>query len=95
MNVQDEEHLATDLGARTNAGHQGNRIPSMSSFESFMVNRLYNFVENQRNLHDLCVTNFQNFDNRFQSMDTRFQTLDEQIEVVQNQLFELQYGKED
>jgi len=25
----------------------------------------------------------------------RFQILDEQIEVVQNQLFELQYGKED
>jgi len=47
----------------------------MSSFESFMVNRLDNFAENQRNLHDLCVTNFQNFDNRFQSMDTCFQTL--------------------
>jgi len=28
-------------------------------------------------------------------MDTRFQTLDEQIEAVQNQIFELQYGKED
>jgi len=60
-----------------------------------MVNRQDNFAKNQRNLHDLCVTNFHNFDNRFQSMDTRFQTLDEQIEVVQNQLFELQYGKED
>ena len=60
-----------------------------------MVNRMDNFAENQRNLHDFCATNFQNFDNRFQSMDTRFQNLDEQIEVVQNQLFELQYEKED
>ena len=49
----------------------------------------------QRNLHDLCVTNFQSIDNRFNSMDTRFMTLDEQIEVVQNQIFELQYGKDD
>jgi len=91
MNVQDEEQPATDLGV----GHQGNRIPSMSCFESFMVNRLDRFAENQWNIHDLCVTNFQNFDNRFQSMDTHFQTLDEQIEAVQNQLFELQYGKKD
>jgi len=95
MNVQDEEQPVADLGVGTTVGHHGNRIPSMSSFESFMVNRLDIFAENQRNLHDLCVTNFQNFDNRFQSMDTRFQTLDELIEVVQNQLFELQYGKED
>jgi len=28
-------------------------------------------------------------------MDTRFLTLDEQIEVVQNQIIELQYGKDD
>jgi len=28
-------------------------------------------------------------------MDTRFHNLDEQIEAVQNELFELQYGKED
>jgi len=59
-----------------------------------MVNRLDNFVENQRNLHDLCATNFQNFDKIFQSMDTHFHNLDEQIEVVQNQLYELQYGKD-
>jgi len=45
----------------------------MSSFERFMVNRLDNFAENQRNLNDLCATNFQNFDNRFQSMDIGFQ----------------------
>ena len=60
-----------------------------------MVDRRDGFAENQRNLHDLCVTNFQSIDNRFQNMDTRFQTLDEQIEAVQNQIFELQYGKDD
>jgi len=54
---------------------------------------VYSF--NQRNLHDICTINFQDFGQRFQSMDTRFQNLDEQIEAVQNQLFELQYGKED
>ena len=32
---------------------------------------------------------------RFQNMDARFQTLDEQIEAVHNQLFELQYDKDD
>ena len=75
VNVKDEEQPIVDLGAGTSVGHQGNRIPSMSSFERFMLNRLDNFDENQRNLHDLCVTNFQNFDNRFQSMDTRFRPL--------------------
>jgi len=95
MNVQDAEQPATEFGAGTSAGHQGDGSPSMTSFESYMVNRLDDFVENQRNLNDLCVSNFQNFDNRFQSMDTRFQTLDEQIEAVHNQIFELQYAKED
>ena len=28
-------------------------------------------------------------------MDSRFQTLNEQIEEVQNQLFDLQYGKDE
>jgi len=70
VNVQDEDQPAPDLGAGTSAGNQGNRILSMPPFERFMVNRLDNFAENQRNLHDLCVTNFHNFDNRFQSMDT-------------------------
>jgi len=88
--AQNEDQPAADLGAR----NEGNRILSMSHFERLMVNRLDNFAENKRNLHDLCATNFQNFDNKFQSMDTHFQTLDEQIEAVQNQLFELQYGKE-
>jgi len=40
MNVQDEEQPATDLGSRTSVGHQGNKTPSMSSFESYMVNRM-------------------------------------------------------
>jgi len=77
MNVKDEEQPTTDLDAGTSAEHQGNRTPSMSSFESYIVNRLDSFAENQRNFYDLCVTNFQNFDNKFQSIDTRFQTLDE------------------
>jgi len=53
------------------------------------------FANNQRNLHDLCVSNFHNIDNRFKNMDTWFMTLDEQIEAVQNQIFELQYAKDD
>jgi len=72
MNVQDAEQPATDFGVGTSAGHQGDGTPSMTSFESYMVNRLDGFAKNQRNLRDLCVSNFQNFDNRFQSMDTRF-----------------------
>jgi len=95
MNIHNEEQPTTNFDAETSAGHQGDEIPSMSSFERYMVNRLDGVAENQRNLHDLCVTNFQSIDNRFQSMDTRFLTLDEQIEVVQNQIFELQYGKDD
>jgi len=90
-----EEHVAADIGAGTSTGNQGDRILSMSPFERFMVDKMDSFAENQRNLHELCATNFQNFGDKFQSMDTRFQNLDEQFEVVQNQLFELQYGKED
>jgi len=95
MNIHNEEQPATDFDVGTSVGHQGDGIPSMSSFERYMVDRLDGFAENQRNLHDLCATNFQNIDNRYQSMNTLFQTLDEQIEVVQNQIFELQYGKDD
>ena len=95
MYIHNEEQPATNFDAGTSAGHQGVEIPSMSSFERYMVDRLDGFAENQRNLHDLCVINFQSIDNRFQSMDTQFMTLDEQIEVVQNQIFELQYGKDD
>jgi len=69
--AQDEDQPAADISAETIARNQGNRFLSMSSFEIFMV-RLDNFAENQRNLYDLCATNFQNFDNKFQSMDTRF-----------------------
>jgi len=95
MDIHNEDHLATTFEVGTSAGHQGDEMPFMSSFERYMVNRLDGFAENQRNLHDLCVTNFQSIDNRFNSMDTRFMTLDEHIEVVQNQIFELQYGKDD
>ena len=95
MNDQNEEQPVADFGAGTSARHQGDGTPSMTSFERYMVDKLDGFAENKINLHDLCITNFQNIDNRFQSMDTRFQTLDEQIEAVQNQIFELQYGKED
>jgi len=70
-------------------------MPSMSYFERYMVNSLDGFAENQRNLKDLCVSNFQSIDNRFNNMDTRLMTLDKQIKAVQNQIFELQYGNED
>ena len=67
----------------------------MSPFERLMVNRLDSFAENQRNLHNLCVSNFQRIDNRFDSMDAHFMTLDEQIEAVHNQIFDLQYADDD
>jgi len=95
MDFHHEEQPETNQGARTNAGNQEDEMPSMSSFERYMVNRLDGFAENQRNLHDLCVSNFQSIDNRFNSMDARFMTLDEQIEAVQNQIFDLQYEKDD
>jgi len=95
MDFHQEEQPETNLGAGTSAGNQGDEMRSMSSFKRYMVNRLDGFAENQRNLNDLCVSNFQSIDNRFNNMDTRFMTLDEQIEAVQNQIFELQYGKED
>jgi len=77
MDIHNEEQHATNFDVGTSVRHQGDEIPSMSSFERYMVNRLDGFVENQRNLHDLCEANFQSIDNRFQSMDTRFLTLDE------------------
>jgi len=49
---------------------------TMSSFERYMVNRLDSFAENQRNLHDLCISNFQSIDNRFNSMNAHFMNLD-------------------
>ena len=85
-NFQDIEPSAAD-------GHQ--RMPTMSSFERIMMNRLDSFDENQRSLHDLCVSNFQRIDTRFDNMDARFMTLDEQIEAVQNQIFDLQFAGEE
>jgi len=67
----------------------------MSSFERQMMDRLDSFAENQRSLHDLCVSNFQRIDTRFDNMETRFMTLDEQIEAVQNQIFDLQFADEE
>jgi len=74
--------------ANPSSDHIGDRITSMSLFERLMVSRMDNFAENQRNLHELCKS-------RFPHMDSRFQTLDEQIEEVQNQLLDLQYGRND
>jgi len=84
-----------DVGPTAGAGNQEERIQTMSPLERLMVNRLDSFGENQRNLHDLCVSNFQRIDNRFDSMHARFMTLDEQIEVVQNQIFDLQFVDDD
>jgi len=77
MDFHHEEQPESNLGVGTSAGNQGDEMPFMSSFERYLVNRLDGFAENQRNLHDLCVSNFQSIDNRFNSMDTRFMTLDE------------------
>ena len=74
--------------ADSSTDHMGDRITSMSPFERLMVSRMDSFVENQRNLHELCESSFQH-------MDSRFQTLDEKIEGIQNQLLDLQYGRDD
>jgi len=97
MDVQHEDPPEDyqDAGPSAGAGNQEERMQTMSPFERLMVNRLDSFVENQRNLHDLCVSNFQRIDNRFDNMDARFMTLDEQIEVVQNQIFDLQFADDD
>jgi len=91
MDVQHEDPLEDyqDAEPSVGAGNQEERMQTMSPFERLMMDRLDNFGENQRNLHDLCVINFQRIDNRFDNMDARFMTLDEQIEVVQNQIFDL------
>jgi len=72
MDIHNEEQPATNFDVGTSVEHQGDRIPSMSCFERYMVNKLDGFAKNQRILNDLCVSNFKNIDNRFQSMDTRF-----------------------
>ena len=70
-------------------------MPTMSSFERQMMDRLDSFAENQMSLHDLCVSNFQRIDTRFDNMDSRIMTLDEHIEAVQNQIFDLQFADEE
>jgi len=92
---EDQPEANQDVGPSPGAGNQEERMQTMSPFERLMVNRLDSFAENQRNLHDLCVSNFQRIDNRFDSMDARFMTLDEQIKVVQNQIFDLQYADDE
>ena len=66
---EDQPEAHQDAGPSVGAGNQEERMQTMSSFERFMVNRLDSFAENQRNLHDLCVSNFQRIDNKFDSMD--------------------------
>ena len=97
MDVQHEDPTKDyqDAGPSAGAGNQGERMQTMSPFERLMVNRLDSFAENQRSLHDLCVSNFQRIDTRFDNMDARFMTLDEQIEAVQNQIFDLQFADEE
>ena len=97
MDVQHEDPTEDfqDAGPSAADGHQGERMPTMSSFERLMMNRLDSFAENQRSLHDLCVSNFQRIDTRFDNMDARFMTLDEKIEAVQNQIFVLQFADEE
>jgi len=84
-----------DVGPSAGARNKEVGMPTMSSFERYMVNRLDGFAENQMNLHDLCVSNFQSIDNSFNNMDARFMSLDEQIEAVQNQIFDLQFADDD
>jgi len=60
-----------DVVPSVGAGNQEERMQTMSPFERLMLNRLDSFEENQRNLHDLCVSNFQRIDNRFDNMDAR------------------------
>ena len=97
MDVQHEDPPKDyqDAGPSADAGNQEERIQTMSPFERLTLNRLDSFAENQRNLHDLCVSNFQRINIRFDRMDARFMTLDEQIEAVQNQIFDLQFADDD
>ena len=92
---EDSPENYQDAGPSVGAGNQEERMQTMLPFERLMVNRFDSFAENQRNLHDLCVSNFQRIDNRFDSMDARFMTLDEQIEAVHNQIFDLQFADDD
>jgi len=95
MDFRHEGHPETNQVAGPSAGNQEEGMPTMYFFERYMINRLDGFVENQRNLHDLGISNFQSIDNKFNGMDACFMTWDEQIEAVQNQIFDLQYAKDD
>ena len=97
MDVQHEDPPEDyqDVGPSAGAGNQEERMQTMSPFERLMVNRLDSFAENQRSLHDLCVSNFQRTDTRFDNMDARLMTLDEQIEAVHNQIFDLQFADDE
>jgi len=81
---EDQPEGNQDAEPSVSAGNQEDIMQTMSPFERFIVNRFDSFAENQRNLHDLCVSSFQRIANRFDSMDAYFMTLDEQIEAVQN-----------
>jgi len=82
-NEGDEPEDATmqdELAAETQEGehhdiNMDERMPIMSSFERLMINRMDTFAHNQRSLHEMCKS-------RFNNMDTCFLTLDEKIEEV-------------
>ena len=60
-----EEPAVETHGADPSTDHMGEMMTSMSPFERLMVNRMDNFAENQRNLHELCESRFQHMDSRF------------------------------
>jgi len=64
MDVQHEDSPEDyqDAGPSVGAGNQEEEMQTMSHFERLMMNKLDSFGENQRNLHDLCVSNFQSID---------------------------------
>jgi len=86
VETQDEPAAETQEAGHNDA-YTGEKMTTMSSFERLMINHMDTFVENKRNLHDLC-------ESRFNNMDSCFSTLDEQIEEVQNQIMELQFERE-
>ena len=68
-------------GVGPSIGNVDDRISSMTPFDKLITNHMDSFAYDQRNHHEFCMA--------------RLQNLDEQIEAIQNQLFEIQYGKED
>ena len=89
----EEAAMQDELAAGTQEGeyhdiNMDERMPNMSAFDRLMINRMDTFVDNQRNLYELCESKFNN-------MDIQFSTLDEQIEEVQGQILELQFQRED